>query len=266
MMSRNSVLVALTLPTVFALSSVSGALAQAPSVPPSGVPALGVPLRESVPTVSVTGHASLDVVPDTALITIGVVTENAQAATAATENASAVQALIDSLKSQGIAARDIRTVRITLAPVYDESDEPSPRQRKRVLRGYKATNSFVLRVSPTARVGQLAGSLLDKGANMIENIEFDLSNKEGVLSRLREDAMKDALTQAKGYAAPLGLQPGRVLVIQPQNFSGGPIPMMRAAKASFAQADGAAIVPVEPGTQTMELDTQVVFELVLLRP
>ncbi|ACB94410.1 SIMPL domain-containing protein [Beijerinckia indica] len=227
---------------------------------------LSVPLRDSVPAITVTGQASTEIVPDTALISLGVETEMPRASDASAENARSVQTLIDTLRGQGVESKDIRTLQVSLVPVYEDSHDPAGELKKRVLRGYRARNEFVLRVSPLALAGQLAGSLFDKGLNVIDGIDFQLADKSKVLDKLRGEAASDALAQAKSFAAPLGLQPGRVLVIQPQGPVGFPIPMVRAQKAVFAQADHPPVLPVEPGTQKVQVETQVTFELTPAKP
>jgi uncharacterized protein len=217
------------------------------------------PLKDSVPSITTTGVASTEVVPDIATISIGVDTERPNAADAARENARAGQAVVGEIKAQGIEARDIRTLSITLSPVYDETSDANGRI-KRTLRGYIAHNSLSVRIKDIAKAGALARQLLDKGANSLDGIEFDYSQKEAKYDALRGDAVRDALRKANSYVIALGIKLGRILEIAtqpPEPVAAGMSPRMLGA----AKSESSAAIPVEPGVQTLRTEVQVTWEL-----
>ena len=53
------------------------------------------------------------------------------------------------------------------------------------------------------RAGALASQLMDKGANSLEGIEFDYSQKDAKYDGLRGDAVRDALRKASSYVLSL---------------------------------------------------------------
>jgi uncharacterized protein YggE len=218
-----------------------------------------VPLINSVPTVTTNGMASTEVVPDIAIISLGVDTERPKAAAAARDNALAAQAIVGEIKAQGIEARDIRTLSVTLSPDYDEVHDDNGNVTKRTLRGYVAHNSLIVRVRQIDKAGALAGQLMDKGANSFEGIEFDYTQKEAKYDALRGDAVRDALRKANSYVIGLGLKLGRVLEIATQATypapAGMPSKMLGAAKRE------AAAVPVEPGSEVLRSEVRVTWEL-----
>lgn len=218
-------------------------------------------LKESVPIISTAGTASVDVIPDLATLFLGVETERPNAADAARENTRAVQAVVNEIKAQGIEEKDIKTVSITLAPVYDETTDANGRT-KRTLRGYNARNALSVRLRDVKKAGALASQLMAKGANSLDGIEFDYSQKEAKYEGLRIDAVRDALRKANSYVSGLGIKLGRVLEIATQ--PPGPIPVAmspRMTAAASRQADAAAAVPIEPGVQTLRTEVQVTWEL-----
>ncbi len=113
-------------------------------------------LKDSVPSLTTIGTASIEVVPNIATISLGVETERPTAAEAASENARAAQAIVGEIKAQGIDARDVKTVSVTLAPVYDEARDANGRVTKRTLRGYVARNDLNVRVRQVEKAGALA--------------------------------------------------------------------------------------------------------------
>jgi uncharacterized protein len=217
-----------------------------------------LPLRDSVPTITTNGVASAEVVPDIATISLGVDTERPTAAAAARDNARAAQAIIAEIKAQGIETKDIRTISVTLAPVYDEVTDANGRT-KQTLRGYNAHNSLSVRVREIEKAGILAGQLMDKGADSFGGIEFDYTQKEAKYDALRGDAVRDALRKANSYVSGLGLKLGRVLEIATQPPE--PVAPGIAGMSQRVAARAAAVIPVEPGAETLRTEVQVTWEL-----
>ena len=186
--------------------------------------------KNSVPIILTHGVAGAEVVPDIAIISLGVDTERPKAADAARDNARAVQAMIGEIKAQGIEAKDI----------------------------YIAHNSFGVRIRDIEKAGVLAGQLLDKGANRFEGIAFDYSQREVKYNALLGDAVRDALRKANSYVNGLGLKLGRVLEIlgqTPEDYPSAGIGG-NSAKRLAAQA-----VPVEPGSEVLRTEVRVTWEL-----
>lgn len=217
-------------------------------------------LKDSVPSITTNGIASTEVVPDLATISLAVDTERPNAAEAARDNARAVQAMIGEIKAQGIEARDIKTVSITLAPVYDEVRDTNGNVTKRTLRGYAARNSLSVRVREMTKAGVLAGQLMDKGANRVEGIAFDYTQKEAKYDALRGDAVRDALRKANSYVNGLGVKLGRVLEIAKQAPYPTPAGLSPKMLGAAAQREAAA-VPVEPGSEVLRIEVQVTWEI-----
>jgi uncharacterized protein YggE len=217
-------------------------------------------LKEIVPTVQTTGTASVEVQPDIATIRLGVVTERPKAADAARENAQTVQAVVADIKAQGVAAKDIKTQAVALAPVYDEIKDGEGRSTRRVLRGYLARNDLNIRIRQLGKIGDLVGTWIDKGANRLESIDFDIEAKEVQYDALRVEAVRDALRKAQSYASGLGVRLGRIVSIAPP--SQGPVtPHAPVAFNRAAASDAAFVVPVEPGVQTLRTEVEVVWEI-----
>jgi hypothetical protein len=240
------------LPLVLAFSTGFGLAA----MPAQAAPAL----KETVPIITVTGQAQTEIVPDIAIISVAVSTERPTAEAAAAENAGVAQALIEEIKAQGIDAKDIKTVAITLAPVYDEQQDATGRLLKKTLRGYTARNSLAIRIHAVDKAGAIARRLIDKGANEFQGISFDSDHKDAVYDRLRGEALQDALRQAKAYLPAGGPHLGRILEISPVNAVSQKY-LRYASGASAGPPPAATNIPIEPGTLTLEAQVQVVWEL-----
>jgi uncharacterized protein YggE len=216
--------------------------------------------RNFAPSITTTGTASAEVVPNIATISLGVETERPTAAEAANENARAAQAIIAEIKAQGIDPRDVKTVSVTLSPVYDDTREANGRVTKQTLRGYAARNDLSVRVRQIEKAGALARLWIEKGANSFTGIEYDYDQKEPKYDALRGEAVRDALRKANSYVNGLGVKLGRVLEIAAPSYQGGGA--AQAAPLARAVPHEAAIaIPIEPGVETLRTEVQVTWEL-----
>jgi uncharacterized protein YggE len=223
----------------------------------------GVSLKNSVPHITASGTASADVVPDEALISLGVMVERPTAQAASAEMATAASDVVAEAKASGIDPKDIKTASANLTMVYDDERDPSGRLTKHVMRGYQASEDLAIRVRDVKKAGGLARSLVEKGANLFHSISFDYS-KEAVKRReLQADAMRDALAEAQSYTNAIGLKLGRVIQIgndpsTTANYADLPSrPMPRVSGKSVSSVP----IPVEPGVETISAAITVTWEL-----
>lgn len=224
----------------------------------SGMARAQAALTESVPHITVIGHAHADVAPDYAILSLAVVTEKPTATAAATANAHAAQTVIEAIKMEGIDPKDVQTSEVSLTPVYDTVTDAVGRSSGQKLRGYQARNGLTVRVRAIDKAGTLAARLIDSGANEFQGISFGASHEDEIYAKLNDAAMRDALRAAKAYLPAAGVSLGRVLEIAP-NDSGSYQPRVF-ARTMAAAAE--ASVPIAPGTLSYDTQVRVTWELV----
>jgi uncharacterized protein len=205
-------------------------------------------------TVSVTGSGKVYLTPDIAYITIGVHTEGDNAAEAVSQNNAQSQKVIDALKAQGIAAKDIQTTNFSIYPQQEFDTEGKPTGKIK----YIVDNSVFVTVRDISKVGDVLDAAVQAGANTISGIQFDVADKTAALSEARTAAVKDAGVKAEELASAAGVTLGDVQSIS-EFTSGGPQPMydMRAA----APAAQAAAVPIQTGQMLLTVDVNMVYEI-----
>jgi uncharacterized protein len=220
-----------------------------------------VPLRESVPHITVTGSAMANVVPDEAFISIGISREKSTANAAAAEMAAAASAVVAEIKEEGVEVADIATTSTSLSRVYDEVTQSG--RTKQVFRAYHASEDLSIHVRDVAKASRLARALIDKGANEFHAISFGYTKQREKVLALQGDAMRDALKEARSYTDALGLKLGRVIQIGDEGSGGGvtdiarPSPRMARKAAVSPPAD----IPVEPGLLTFNSSIAVTWEI-----
>jgi len=201
---------------------------------------------------SVTGEATR--VPDLAIVSAGVITRSANAATAIQENADRMAQVIAALKRAGIADRDIQTSSINLNAEYRYPENQPPQ-----LTGYTATNQLTVKFHDIRNSGKILDALVAQGVNQVSGPNLTVEHPEQALDEARAKAVAEGRARAELYGHSLGMQVARVVSI---SESGGyappppapPMPMM----AMRAQAAETRIIP---GEQQLQVTLSMVFEL-----
>jgi uncharacterized protein YggE len=197
--------------------------------------------------VTVTGEATIAVAPDSAMIRIGVSSQDKTAREASDANARQMTAVLAAIKSNSIADRDIQTSRLSLQPQYDPNKSGTAR-----LTGFQATNQVTVRIRDIGNLAPVLDSAISAGANEMSGIEFIVSEQSKLLDRARDDAIADAHRKAERYAKAAGSRLGHVVAISEEGSSPPPRPM---------QALRAGAVPISPGEQTLRAAVTVSYEL-----
>jgi uncharacterized protein len=203
---------------------------------------------EPVRSVTVTGIGQVRVIPDEAVIVIGVETQAETAREAVNQNNQQMQTVLSALQEAGVAVTDIQTRTLNLFPRY--GDERPVNGRLADIVGYTARNQVEARVRTIDTVGDIVDAAIMAGANTIEGIRFEVSDPTLVLDQARQEAMDDARRKAEQLAEMANASLGNVLTIS--EFSRAPRPVVQEAVAM----DFAA-TPIEPGTETLEVEVQV---------
>lgn len=199
-------------------------------------------------TITVSGVGIVTVVPDTANVQIGATATDASVSNALSDVDQRINALIKVLKDNGVADAAIQTSQFNIMVQYD------PNSSTRTVAGYTVTHMLRFSVSPTDKVGQIIGAAVDAGANQIYDISFTTADPSTAEQQARSKAIDDALTRAQQFAEAAGAQVGQPLTIT-EGTSVTPI----ASKTTTVGTGGG--VPVEAGTQDIEVDVTVTYEL-----
>lgn len=199
-------------------------------------------------TVTVTGEATVGVAPDTAVIRIGVSSQEKTAREAGEANARQMTSVLAAIKASGIAERDIQTSRLSLQPQYDPNKGGTAR-----LTGFQATNQVTVRIRDIDSLPTVLDRAIGAGANEMSGIEFVVSEQSKLLDQARDDAIADARRKAELYASAAGAKVGQVVSISEE----GPAP----PQPRPMQAVRAGAVPVAPGEQTLRAIVSVSYQL-----
>jgi uncharacterized protein YggE len=204
--------------------------------------------------ISVSGRGSATAVPDTVILGLGVSTSRDTARQARDDAASAMSALLDSLKSNGVEGDDIKTTQFSISPEIDH-----PPNGEQVIRGYRVTNIVSAKVGDLERVGEIIDEAVDAVGDPIRvsGITFTIDNTEELLSQARADAMADAKAKAQQLANLADVDLGRPIFIG-ESSGGGPGPFFPAPISGVAAE---AVTPIEPGELEIIVAVQVTYAI-----
>jgi uncharacterized protein YggE len=216
----------------------------------SGHPTLAADPGTGTPehTVTVSGSGEVSVSPDTADVVLGVQVTRPTVAEAQSAAASAMSAVIAAVKKDGVDAKDIVTVNLSLNPVYDYSSSPAK------LTGQQFSNVVRVTVRDISRVAAVVDDSVAAGATTIQGIAFRVDNPKVAETQARQMAMADARAKADALASAAGVSVKGVASIT-ETTASSPIYYSNAA------ADKAAGVstPIQTGTTDVVVNVTVSY-------
>lgn len=206
------------------------------------------------PRLFVNGTGQVDVAPDMATITLGVVTEAPAADEAMAANSRALAEVVQRLSQAGIAARDIQTSSFSVSPQWTQ---PEDRERAPAIVGYRVQNMVTARVRDLERLGSILDSVVQGGANQLAGLSLGLADPQEAMDEARRRAVADAIRRAQILAEASGVKLGPIVSIS-EAGAGMPQPMF---KAEAAFAGRAMDVPIAAGDLTVEATVSMAWQI-----
>ena len=120
---------------------------------------------------------------------------------------------------------------------------------------------MTVRLRDTVRVGALARTLIDKGANVFEGIDFAIADPQRPMDELRVAATTDATRKAKLSAEAAGVRLVRGLSIDPDPDSAAPGPADRPRTGPPPAGSATTVIPVEPGLARINAKVTIACEI-----
>jgi uncharacterized protein YggE len=203
------------------------------------------------PSIQTSGEAVITAKPDRAQIDIGVTTQADTSQTAASKNATQLEAVLSQLRRVLGPGADIKTISYSLSPNYrypTGGGEPT-------ITGYTATNIVRVTLDDLTQVGKVIDAATSSGANRIQSLQFTLKNKEAVEAQALSEAAVSARKKAETLAAALGLRIVRILSVTESSPVVVPV-----RSVAFARAE-AASTPIESGTIEVRASVSLTVEI-----
>lgn len=204
--------------------------------------------------VLVAGDSIVQAQPDTAILTISVVTQAKSAIAAQQQNAAQSDAVVRTLKGAAGTGAEVKTTGYSLQPqrIYRENQPPT-------ITGYEARNTVVVTIGDLTKVGPIIDAAAQAGANDVGGISFTLRKDRPARDQALALATREAISKAQVIAQALGGRVVRILEVQEEGIA-RPRPY-EADVSSRVMMQKAVGTPIEVGSLEITARVQVVAEI-----
>ena len=200
------------------------------------------------------GDSMINIVPDTAEVRIGVVTEAKTATEARNQNAERAQKVVQGMKALGIPDTAIQTSNYSINPVR-RYPIGQPQQGEPPIVAYDVNNIISVRTEKFDLVPKIIDQSVASGANSVDGVNFTLKNDQDVRLRALGQAAEEARRNAQAMASALGVKLIKLQSVQQGGAGVSPSPVMY---RSLAAAE-AAPTPIFPGQVSVSASVTVVY-------
>jgi uncharacterized protein YggE len=212
---------------------------------------------DGISTVTVTGVGHVAVVPDQLAFDLSVSVLRDDLDQALDDGNTAMQAVVDTLKSSGVAEKDVQTTDLSMNPEYT----PRKKGQPPVLIGYRVSHSVSVTIEDFDKASAIVTAALNAGGSgvRLNGLRLQVGDPDGSLEPARTAAVDQARAKAEEYAAEAGRELGEIVTISEVNdrtYNDQDGLSYRGA----AVADSAAF-PIQAGQQDLTANIVVVYEL-----
>jgi uncharacterized protein YggE len=209
-----------------------------------------------VTRVMVAGDSIVQAQPDTAILTVSVVTQNRSAIQAQQDNATKTDAVVRALKAAAGTGAEVKTSGYSVQPqrVYKENQPPT-------ITGYEVRNSVTVTTSDLNKLGAIIDAAAQAGSNDISGIAFTLRQDRQARDRALGEATQEAVGKARMIATALGGRVVRIVEVQEEGFQQRPPVPIYQTEGLMADMRAKVATPIEVGSLEITSRVQVIAEV-----
>lgn len=218
---------------------------------------------DTVNTITVSDSGSIYVKPDLAQVSVAVRTEMDTVEAAVSENARKMNTVIETVKSEGVEEKDLKTTNFSIYPRYEYEKTTCTQyycpQGERILVGYEVFQSLEIKIRDLQKTGTIINIATKSGANEIGSLQFTVDKIDEFKAQARKEAIDKAKAKAKVLSENLGVDLVRIT-----SFSeNGVYPMYdRMSYAKEAAGGGESVAPeIQTGENKIEVTVSISYEI-----
>ncbi|RJQ65511.1 MAG: DUF541 domain-containing protein [Desulfobacteraceae bacterium] len=215
-------------------------------------------IAKEIPTLTVSGTGEISAAPDMAVVQLGAVAQNENAADAQKQVNRIVGSILDAVKAEGIAQEKMATAELTLSPVYERISRLPPDQPNlpRIV-GYQASNVVRIEIDQMNKIGDVIDAGIRAGANRLEGLFFELRDDTRFRKQALQQAVLNAREKAGGIAETLKLRIVKILEITEEGVR-TVRPQFRIQKLDMMAAES---TPIQPGRTQVNASVAIRYEI-----
>lgn len=199
-------------------------------------------------TLSVSGSASVNAVPDRVQLTLNIERTGMAIPALKNEVDTITASLLNDLKARGIQEQNIQSHALRVYPQhrYDNGEQK--------LIGYQVNRRLVVDFVQAEQHSAFLEFALNNGVQRVDEPVYSISNADELYQQALTEAIRNARHKAEQMAAAAGVRLQGVHSLQENSRQA---PMVRYRVAESAMADSVSL----PGQQSIEASVAVVFSL-----
>jgi uncharacterized protein YggE len=164
----------------------------------------------------VSGQGEVSAAPDIATIRLGIEAEAESVSDAQAQATGAMNNVLDTLKSNGIADKDIQVQQFSINKVtkWDRIEEEEE------VTGYRVTHMVTVKIRDIDKAGDIIDDVAEAGGDLtrIDSINFSIEDPTDYYEEARKEAVEDAEAKAKQLASLAGVSLGKATYISESSY------------------------------------------------
>ena len=172
--------------------------------------------------ITVKGDAEVKVVPDQAVIYLGVETFSKELIKAKAENDERVKNVFRLLSENGIRGEDIQTGYIAVVPTYQTRYDARNNPTDKLLTGYRVEKAISVTMKDLSKFDNILSTVYQEGANRVSGVTFRSSELRKYRDQARTQAIRAAREKAEALTREIGQTIGKAFTITEDSISSAP--------------------------------------------
>ena len=210
--------------------------------------------NQPVSELSVVGEGKVDVIPDTANVSVGITSQGATVAEVQKNMNEVNNKIVAGVTKLGINKKDITTSGYSINPSYDYT-------RGQSITGYAGNATVTVKTKDTSLLPNIITAATEAGANQVNGTNYSIDNPDKYREEARNEAITNAKSQAQKLADQLGIRLGKVTnIIESSGGNQYPVPMMEKSLSVYGGGANAVQPDLQPGSQTITSTVTLFFE------
>ena len=162
-------------------------------------------------SVSVIGEAQMSISANQVRFTFEIISNDKDVIVAKRANDKSTARTLAAAKDFNIAAEDIQTESLSIAPKRTGSKDP---RGENVLIGYEVTKKILVTLKDLEKIDLFLSKVIESGVNRVVDVSIENSQYQKYQEQVRAMAIKNAQQKARAYAAQLGQTVGKAFLIR----------------------------------------------------
>ncbi len=203
---------------------------------------------------TVTGEGTFSVQPDIAYVDVGIQKTASTVKQAQSQINESMNKIISGLKTLGVDSKNIQTSQYTINPNYDWSSSVQK------ITGYSANTQLKIKITDIDKINEIIDSATANGANQVNNITFDIENREDAENSARKEAVAEANRKAEAVARAAGFKLGKIISYSENSNDNLLRPITYAVK-SMSVANESASTNVQTGNEEIKIIVNLSYQI-----